>query len=151
MDVFLVRHGEATSDEEDPRRPLTAKGRAEAERSARFAASAGVRVKGVFHSGKLRAEETAQIMSRHLNTGVYKTQGLLPMDDPAVWADELKNAEDSIMLVGHLPHLKYLASLLLTGKRDRVELDLATGGVVCLRKGDDAWVLGWMVEPQIIP
>ena len=44
MRLYLVRHGDAVSSDLDPARPLSAAGRAEAARMARFLAEAGVRV-----------------------------------------------------------------------------------------------------------
>ena len=43
MDVYLVQHGAATSEAEDPQRPLTAAGRAEAGRFLAARSAAGTR------------------------------------------------------------------------------------------------------------
>ena len=59
MRLYLVQHGEAKSKTEDPQRPLTERGREDVARVAAFAASAGLQVGQIRHSGKRRAEETA--------------------------------------------------------------------------------------------
>jgi phosphohistidine phosphatase len=54
--VYLVRHGEAKSEEEDPDRPLTDRGATEVRRVVGVAAGAGgVMVERIVHSGKTRA------------------------------------------------------------------------------------------------
>ncbi len=84
MRIYLARHGDATGPEENPRRPLSAKGRAEVERMASFLARSGVRPRRVIHSGKLRAGETAAILARVLVPGVMleESENLGPEDSP---------------------------------------------------------------------
>ena len=60
MDLYLMQHGQATTETEDPERPLTDAGRAAVQRVAKRARAADVRISGCLHSGKLRAEQTAQ-------------------------------------------------------------------------------------------
>ena len=60
MKLYLVQHGEACAEDVDPERPLTAQGRADVERLAAFLQQAGIQVGRVIHSGKLRAEQTAE-------------------------------------------------------------------------------------------
>ena len=63
MKLYLVQHGEAKSKDEDEKRPLTDQGRQGVERVAAFLKGAGVETKRVIHSGKLRAEQTAEILA----------------------------------------------------------------------------------------
>ncbi|MBM3581113.1 MAG: phosphohistidine phosphatase SixA, partial [Alphaproteobacteria bacterium] len=70
MRVYLARHGDAVEALENPRRPLSAKGRAEVERMASFLARGGVRPRRIIHSQKLRAGETAAILARVLAPGI---------------------------------------------------------------------------------
>ena len=58
---------------------------------------------------------------------------------------------EDIMLVGHLPHLSRLSSLILTGDKDRNVIDFKMGGVVCLKKSEDGkWSVEWMITPEEI-
>ena len=87
--LFLVRHGEATSKEEDPERPLTKVGRSNVVRIADWAASIGIRVDEIRHSGKLRAEQTAEIFSECLNAAPPRVvSGLAPNDDVTLIGEE---------------------------------------------------------------
>jgi len=62
MRLYLVQHGEAKREEEDPSRPLTENGRREVEIVAKFLSEAGIKIDKILHSGKLRAAQTAEIL-----------------------------------------------------------------------------------------
>jgi phosphohistidine phosphatase len=83
MELYLVRHGEAMSEAEDPERPLTARGRQEAQRVSAVAARLGLRLAEIRHSGKRRAAETAEIFAGALGVRerVVAVAGLAPNDD----------------------------------------------------------------------
>lgn len=153
MKLYLVQHGEAKSKTEDPRRPLTERGREDVVRVAAFAARAGVQVRQIRHSGRRRAEETASILAEHLSPteGVIAIPGLAPKDDVRPMAETLQDETQPVMLIGHLPFLDRLASLLVTGDADRSIVRFQKGGIVCLVREDENWVVGWMVTPDLIP
>ena len=144
MRLYLVRHGEATAPEENPRRPLSAKGRAEVERMASFLARGGVRPRRVLHSGKLRAGETAAILARALAPGLMleEAENLNPEDTPARllsaargWVaaamegrGNMNAAANDILLVGHMPFMaQALAALVGAGAAGEFA-DFAPGG-----------------------
>lgn len=152
MLLYLVRHGEAKSETEDPSRPLSEKGFREIGRTASYLARLNISIDQIFHSGKLRAKQTAEILSGNLKPikGTLEAEGLAPSDDPCIWAERLDEITDPIMLVGHLPHLGKLTSLLLTGNTNRDIVSIKTGGVICLEKDNASkWVLKWMITPEI--
>ena len=153
MRLYLVRHGKATSDQEDPRRPLSEAGRKKVEKVARQAVRAGVRPAEIRHSGKLRAQQTAEILAEHLQpaSGLQVQSGLSPNDDPASAAELAAAAEGDMMLVGHLPHLGCLASLLLCGDGDKDLILIKTATIICLERGSpgNPWLLRWILSPEI--
>ncbi len=53
--LYLVQHGEARKEEEDPARGLTDKGLRDVRKVAAYVQNTGLRVNQVFHSGKTRA------------------------------------------------------------------------------------------------
>lgn len=153
MLFYLVRHGEALSREENPKRPLSGKGVLEVEDLAEFiAANFKMSVGSIHHSGKSRASQTASILSRALaqSPEVIQSDGLDPMADPGIWSERLSTQERDTMLVGHLPHLSRLASLLLTWNPEvqLLEFDVATA--VCLEGAAGNWLLKWMISPGIL-
>ena len=110
MRVYLVQHGEAKSEEEDPDRPLTDRGATEVRRVVGVAAGAGsVMVERIVHSGKTWARQTAAAWGAALGVPIDESAGLAPRDDPAIWAARVTAETRDMMLVGHLPHLARLA------------------------------------------
>jgi phosphohistidine phosphatase len=152
MLLYLVQHAEAKSEEEDPQRGLTDRGLADIEGVASFAERVGVKVSQIFHSGKTRALQTAEVLSRHLRPekGISQTDGLAPMDDPFIWFKRTMDMDEDIMLVGHLPHLARLADLLLYGDTDKGIVDFRMGCILALKRADDgSWSVQWMVTPEV--
>lgn len=151
MDLYLVQHGEAAAEEVDPARPLTEQGRAQVARVARAARRMGVSVTRIHHSGKLRAHQTAEVLARELGlgSGVSKVDGLAPNDDPTTARRLVETLEAPVMLVGHLPHLSRLTSLLVAGDASREIVAFRMGGIVCLaRGGDGTWRVRWALPPE---
>lgn len=151
MLAYLVQHGKAKSKQEDSDRPLTDEGRKEVESvmllMLRFGAITASRV---VHSGKRRAAETAELIAGKLEAEVAAEDGLAPDDDPAVWAARLREADRDLVLVGHLPHLERLASLLLCGHAEGGTVRFVNGGVVCLNGEADRWALQWAITPTLV-
>ena len=150
MIAYLVRHGEAVSASDDPQRPLSRSGREAVAQIARLARERQVMASVIYHSGILRAQETAEILAQQLMppSGVKVISGLLPEDDPATGRAELELATDPIMLVGHLPHLSRLAALLVRGDvNDRV-VDFQPAAMVCCSRSAARWKIDWQLAPS---
>ena len=161
MDVYLVQHGEALSDEQDPQRPLSDAGRAAVEQVARYFAGRGTGVIDppigeLRHSEKLRARETAEILGGALCPEVSPTaaEGMRPTDGPHRIGAELESRRDArtaLMLVGHLPHLARLTGLLLAGDEEKSPIRFVNAAVLRLGFHDRAWAVDWYVTPSCIP
>jgi len=153
MFLYLVQHGEAMKEEEDPSRGLSKKGMDDVWQTSALAQkriSPDVRI---FHSGKTRALQTARIIADSVKPwrDPAEDENLAPMDDPGSWLGRLVETTDDIMLVGHLPYLAKLAGLLLCGNPDQAVIDFKMGGIVCLKRFDDGrWALEWAVVPEIV-
>ncbi len=151
MKLYLVQHGISKPKEEDPQQPLTLEGRAEAKRIAEHLASKGITVNVIYYSPKLRAKETGEIFAEALRPETLQEDDTLkPLDDVSVWAERLQKRDDHIMLVGHLPHLQKLASLLLTGEPERQVVGFRNAGVVCLERTGQEWQLKWALLPELL-
>lgn len=153
MNLYLVQHGKAKAKEEDSRRPLSEQGRRELLRIADFVkAHPAVTVETIYHSGKLRAEQTAEILAETIKPagGVICSPGMAPLDDPGIWAERIAETYQDIMLAGHLPHLSRLASLLLTGDPAREPIHFRNSGIVCLNRDPDRlWTVEWVIIPDL--
>jgi phosphohistidine phosphatase len=162
MDVLLVRH--AIAENRDPNqwpddavRPLTIDGARSFRRAARGLRRVAADVDHVLSSPYTRAAQTAEIL--HVVTGwppaELRTE-LAARSAPADAVELLINlgASAAVALVGHEPFLSSLASLLLTGDGDGVQILLKKGGVVCLRCARECEpgqaVLSWHVTPKLL-
>jgi phosphohistidine phosphatase len=145
MTVFLVHHGDAVGPEIDPRRPLSAHGRAAVERLAAAAAGRGARPDVVWHSGKLRAKQTAEIFWRACNAlaDFSATRDLQPEDSPVWIRDRLRSEPRNILIAGHYPHLPGLLRAV-----DESAAAFPLHGVVALETKDegDTWRELWRLE-----
>jgi phosphohistidine phosphatase len=147
MEVYLVQHADSKSKEEDPERPITDKGRADAQKVAARIATY-VKVNAVLHSPKKRARQTAEIFASSLDSALKEVEGLKPLDDPRIAAHLIGGMEESVMLVGHLPHLSALASLLIAGDETTDAIAFRNSAVVCIAK-EEKWRIKWILTPEI--
>jgi len=154
MRLYLVRHGEALDEDEDPKRPLSEKGRGDVARVAAILDEAGVKIDCVQHSGKLRAAETAAIMAGSLAVDgtISHRAGIAPNDPVDPILDQLRSIRQDdgggLMLVGHMPHLGRLSSRLLSGE-GWVGVTMPEGGVLCLEGLGASWSLVWFIVPEL--
>ena len=153
MRLYLVQHGDAVPEQVDPQRPLSAAGRREVEAIGRLLASAGVRSTRVVHSGKLRAEQTAELLAMACapDHGVEASAGLSPNDPVKSVARAIASRPMDTMLVGHLPFMARLAGRLVTGDEHAEVVAFVPGTVLCLEPAaGDRWTVAWMVRPELV-
>ncbi len=148
--VVLLRHGEAFPSSVDPRRPLTEKGKWETLLVAKVLKKLPVRFDVVYHSPKLRAKQTAEIVARELGISkLVERDDLLPESDPKTVKELVEREEGKAILCGHLPNLARIFSLLYLGIDNDKAIDLRTSGGVGLKKGN-GWVLDFVVFPSLL-
>lgn len=140
--LFLVHHAEAVDASLDPQRPLTERGQGHAHRLATRAAERGVKPAVIWHSGKLRARQTAEHFWRACNPlAEFSAARNLQPGDPPRWAVDVITGETrDIMLVGHMPHIARLLEL-LTAKAPTAPFPLH--GLVVLQEGLTGWTEVW--------
>jgi len=153
MKLYLVQHAKATTEQQDPQRPLTEEAKRDMAKVAGFIRPLDLSVDALWHSGKRRAEQTAELLAQavKIETGPTARDGLAPNDDVTVLRDELAASRHDIMIVGHMPSLSRLASLLLTGTESADTVAFKNGGVVCLQRNErNRWQIDWIVTPEIL-
>ncbi|HEY5649150.1 MAG TPA: phosphohistidine phosphatase SixA [Nitrospiria bacterium] len=124
----------------------------QAEETAQWAAGKPIHVAQIRHSGKLRAEQTAQIIGKNLAPpqGIIQTAGLNPDDELQPILDELEaEGLSSIMLVGHNPFMGILVHHLLSGNSKNRSPTFHTGTIACLKKSGPNWTLTDTFTPFI--
>jgi phosphohistidine phosphatase len=146
--LYLVHHGDAVPPDVNPQRPLSAGGRASVERTAAQAAARGARPEIVWHSGKLRAKQTAEIFWRTCNplATLSATRDLQPDDPPAWMRDRLLHDGRDLLVAGHFPHLPRLLAALLDD--EAAAGAFPAHGVVALESRDEGrtWSEVWRLS-----
>jgi len=153
MRIYLVQHGLAVPKEIDAARPLSEQGEDDVRRLAEFLGRAALQVGRVLHSGKLRAEQTALLLAETLSDAnpPEGRPGLDPNDPVQPLANKLNAWSEDTLLVGHLPFLGRLASLLLASDADRPLLAFQPGSMACLERDEAGrWTLAWMIRREIL-
>lgn len=155
VELLLVRHADAGDPAAypgpDDARPISAKGRRQAERLGAFLVSHGVRPDVILSSPKARAEQTARIIADALSMPVVLDARLASGFGTAELLELLAAHGDPRrpMLVGHDPDFSDLASTLCGG-----DIDLKKGALARI-DFDGPPVAGsgrlrWLVPPDLL-
>jgi phosphohistidine phosphatase len=153
MKLYLLQHGEAHSKAQDLNRPLTTTGIADIEHVAEFLKKANIQVKLIIHSGKLRARQTAEYLSKGFIDTIEaeSSNSINPSDPPEIFSRQIDSLEGDTLVVSHLPFLPRLISYLLHGDEDHLMLAFQPGSIVCLeRVNDKQWMINWMIRPELL-
>ena len=152
MKLYLVQHGEALDKKHDPKRPLSVSGHEDVANIAAFL-TGRVKISRVVHSGKTRARETAEVLGKFLAQGVEVNEltGLNPLDSVATFVEQVIESKLDTLVVGHLPFMAKLVSILISGSEEKNLVAFLPGTLVCLacdEKG--AWQIEWMIRPELL-
>ncbi len=156
MEIFLIQHAEAKTEEEDPTRPLSDIGVSNIKRVSFYAKKMGVKCDYIYHSGKLRAQQTAEILGKNLSIKdrVKAKSGLNPGDNIKPikkWLEVLdRKGTASLAIVGHLPFLDKLASLLVAGVEESHVIVFQNSGIVKLvpKRSGIGYSIQWIITPE---
>ncbi len=154
MRLWIVQHGDALAKDVDPDRPLSEKGRSDVKRLASHLAGCGVRVERVVHSGKTRAQQTADTLSAALQARerVEAVKNLDPLDPPGPFAAECAGVAGDFLVAGHMPFVGKLVSLLVAAREEATLLGFVPGTAACLERADDStWSVVCLLRPELLP
>jgi phosphohistidine phosphatase len=148
--IYLVHHGEAVGPEIDPMRPLSERGRTAVLLVADEAARRGTKPEAIWHSGKLRARQTAESFWKLCQPSATLTveRGLQPTDPPAWIRDRLIGDVRDLMLVGHMPNLERLYRLLIGEDEQTSAARFPLHGIVALESDGGGWKETWRISPR---
>jgi phosphohistidine phosphatase len=143
--VCLVHHGHAIGPEVDSMRPLSERGRVAVVQLAEQARDRGVKPDVIWHSGKLRARQTAEAFWHACNplATFAAVRGLLPDDPPSWIRDQLAAESRSIMVVSHMPYLPALLHMMCGEAADPPAFDFPLHGCVALERDGERWKEAW--------
>lgn len=156
MELYLLRHAHAGDplkwDGEDAARPLSRRGRRQAERLGDVLSGAGFRPDAIVASTKLRTRETAALVAERLGMEPRFDDRLADRFDRRALAELVEEAgrPERLLLVGHDPDLSDLLAELVgvewlpmrKGTLARVDL----GGSL----DPGAGTLRWFIPPDAI-
>ena len=146
--IYFAQHGLAVDKSDDPERPLSEAGIQQTQSIADRLFISNTPVSRIFHSGKLRATQTAEIFASTLAVSTLSIAGQLsPNDDVTLLANNLN--VDNALYVGHLPHLEKLVSFLLTGNDEHNIIKFQNSAVVCLIKIGSHYQIKWFLTPEL--
>ncbi len=107
MRVYLLHHADAVGPDINPQRPLSSAGVEHAERLATLAQARGTGPAAIWHSGKLRARQTAEPFWRLCSPfAEFKmVRGLGPDDPPDIIHTAILGESRDLLIAGHMPNI----------------------------------------------
>ncbi|MEP7379647.1 MAG: histidine phosphatase family protein [Chloroflexota bacterium] len=154
--LYLLRHAHAgnaagwTGD--DAERPLSARGKDQAQRLGRLMAARGVVPDTILSSPKVRARQTANIVGDALGVGVTNDERLAELFDLDALAVMMAGVGGtSLMIVGHDPDFSEVLATLVGA----AEMPMRKGALarvdLALPLGPGSGVLRYLVPPELLP
>ncbi len=155
MKLYLTRHGEAASGDNDSKRPLSPKGFDDIKKIAAYNKTTGNQVKHVIHSKKLRAQQTAEILAANMLEGdnIELCADINPNDPLEPLLQIITELHEDTLIVGHLPYMSYLVAHLLDKPETINQIVFTPGTMVCLKLPESQhgpWILDAIVQPENI-
>lgn len=148
MKLYLIRHGDAVASTQDVERPLSETGVRQVTQVAQKLVQQGSSPVQLYHSGILRAEQTAAILQKilHIPT-MEKLLHLQPEADVEPVLQQLATWTEDTMLVSHLPYLPQLLWSLVGGEEGSSIL-FQPATTVCLTHSEsNRWQINQVVTP----
>jgi phosphohistidine phosphatase len=153
--VHLLRHAHAGDAFEwigdDDLRPLTRKGRRQAERLGAFLEAHAVRPDVIITSPLVRARQTAEIVAEALGMTVKTDRRLgAGFGKRELWALLDESGAREVLLVGHDPDFSSLLTYLI----DAAGMSMKKGTLATVdlhtKLGDGEGTLRWLVPPDLL-
>ncbi len=161
LKLYVFRHGEAAQlgengVTEDSERPLTRKGKKEVEKLTKGLVTLGLNFDLIMTSPYARAAQTADVVIKEMDYSgaLVSTNNLLPEAEPRDLFAEIKEKfpdKKDVLVVGHMPQLGSLVSLLTTGDTS-LSLNFKKGAVCGLTisslDGNGRGTMNWLLNPK---
>ena len=147
--IYLMRHGESSKDSGSLESTLTDKGVEQVSQMGEKLKQEDIKVGRIYHSGLLRAEETASIVREiafpHISEYDLETEkGIAPQADPELWKKKWEDKtfkNEPSLFISHLPFLPKLVDVLL---KDIDDYSFSHSSIMCIEQDDqDNWAKKW--------
>lgn len=153
MLLYLLRHGESDTTGLDNERALSDKGKQDIQRLAQFIALLKLSITELYHSDKLRAKQTAELLVPAITLAqpAQTHQQLSPLAHVQPLLEQLAQHKVDTMLVGHMPFLGKLLNTLITGNEASDLIVFKAGSMICLEQlATSQWLIRWFINPEIL-
>jgi len=142
MEIYLMQHGQAVPESENPEQPLSREGVEQIRTAAAAMKRLGIALDLLVCSPKRRAHQSAALVAEGVNypySDILESELFLPSASPQDALDFLCrfSGERSLLVAGHLPSLARIAALLLGGT-ESVRLRFENGGLCRLDTAEPA-------------
>lgn len=133
MQLYLMQHGQALPETENPERPLSREGVAQIQASAAAMKRLGIALDLIVCSPKKRSHQSAALVAEGVNypySDIVETEAVkptAPADDAVSFLRQHTDCS-SVLIAGHLPSLARIAAQLLGGDTP-VRLRFENGGL----------------------
>lgn len=151
MKLYLMRHGKAEKNLESLESTLNDEGVKQVSEIAERLKEEEIKVDELYHSGLLRADETASIIKDtafNYLEDLERSMDLAPQAEPKRWQVKLDQKEfltKDLFLVSHIPFLQKFTGLLL---KDTKGIEFSLGMLICLERNDGK---NWQVASTWVP
>ena len=119
MQLYLVRHADATPGDPDELRPLSDEGHEQARELGERLREDGVAPDVVLTSPLLRARQTGEALARATGTSSEADERLAPGATADTLQEALSGRGESVVVVGHQPDCGQIAAALRGGEEPR--------------------------------
>jgi len=133
MEIYLMQHGQAVPEAENPEQPLSREGVEQIRTAAAAMKRLGIAFDLIACSPKRRAHQSAALVAEGVNypySDIVESEHFLPSVPPeeALAFLDRFSGERALLVVGHLPSLARIAAQLLGGAA-AVRLRFENGGL----------------------
>jgi phosphohistidine phosphatase len=155
VELYLLRHAHAGDPAkwhgDDAARPLSKKGRAQAERLGAFLVARGIVPDVIVTSPKLRALQTAQLVAAALDLEPLVDERLgQPLRLAGLSAVIAESGERDVVVVGHDPDFSDLAAQLIGASELRMRKGAIARFDVDLPLTAACATLRWLLPPDLL-
>lgn len=155
VEIYLLRHAHAGNPHEwsgdDSQRPLSQKGRRQADRLGQFLAERAFAPDSIISSPRLRARQTADMVADAIGIAVSEDERLAgPLDLDLLAAIIDSAGGDRILLVGHDPDFSDLAAALCGASYLPLKKSALARIDVSLPIQHGTGILRWLLPPDLL-
>jgi phosphohistidine phosphatase len=118
---------------------------------ARFLKPLRLRLGAIWHSDRVRAIQTAGLLSPAVVVKKrVELKDIGPDDRIGPLHRRLRKVRGDLMIVGHLPFLDKLLARLIAGSSAATLVNFTTSSIVALADDEGDWRIQWMMSPEAL-